>query len=323
MPILVILSALSILLLSGCQLAPAVNVLDYRLAVARGEIPGPVYVGEGASLSGMVTFDGEPVAGAWAIVAERTGHPHAAQTDAAGRFRIEGIPPGAYVPAFVAAGFEEAIPATGGIGLPLVHLAPGEERTLEPVALVPHQAAPLPQEITVQPGPLTQVTAPFPPGAVAQAQSFAFTYGDPATGQPVTVETLRVYRPLEEGGHEGAGEEDEARPLLFMVYPGTVEGWEPVSVAYAYRGYSVVAISPIAYWGLDVDAHTRDARIAFDLARRGALGELAAAEGGAVAMGGSFTSAILHRLLRDEGEHFAGWITAGGVSDAFRGAADF
>lgn len=319
MPILLLLSALAILLLNGCQLAPAVNVLDYRLAAARGEFSAPAYTGEGASLTGSVTFDGQPVVGAWAIVAERTGRPHAAQTDATGHFRIEGIPPGAYVPAFVAAGFEEAIPPTAGVGLPLIHLASGEERLLEPVALTPHRPAPLPGDVGVQSGPLTHVTAPFPPGAVAQAQSFAFTYPDPATGQPVTVDTLRVYRPLERGGDEG----EAARPLLFMVYPGSVEGWEPVSVAYAFRGYTVVAISPIGYWGLDVDAHTRDARIAFALARQGALGDLSAAEGGAVAMGGSFTSAILHRLLRDEGDHFAGWITAGGVSDAFRGAADF
>jgi acetyl esterase/lipase len=40
-------------------------------------------------------------------------------------------------------------------------------------------------------------------------------------------------------------------------------------------------------------------------------------------MGGSFSSPILHRFLRDEGDAVAGWANAGGVSNAFSGAADF
>ncbi|MFZ1755774.1 MAG: prolyl oligopeptidase family serine peptidase, partial [Caldilineaceae bacterium] len=38
---------------------------------------------------------------------------------------------------------------------------------------------------------------------------------------------------------------------------------------------------------------------------------------------GSFSSAILHRLLRDERDQFTAWITAGGISNAFTGSADF
>ena len=56
------------------------------------------------SLTGRVLAGGQPVAGATVVVAERTGAPHAGQTDAAGRYRIAGIPPGQYVPAAVARG---------------------------------------------------------------------------------------------------------------------------------------------------------------------------------------------------------------------------
>ena len=60
---------------------------------------------------------------------------------------------------------------------------------------------------------------------------------------------------------------------------------------------------------------------------------LALAQGGAlgagvnpdrpVAMGGSYSSAILARLLRTAGHDLAGWVSVGGMADAFTGAAAF
>ncbi len=84
-----------------------------------------------------------------------------------------------------------------------------------------------------------------------------------------------------------------------------------------------MAHSPIAAWGVDVDAHAMDARIALELAQSGALGH-SFADGPAVAIGGSFSSGILNRLLRDVGKDEIGaWVTIGGVADAFSGAHDF
>ena len=40
-------------------------------------------------------------------------------------------------------------------------------------------------------------------------------------------------------------------------------------------------------------------------------------------MGGSFSSAIVNRLLRDEREQFVAWLTLGGISNAFTGSSDF
>jgi len=50
----------------------------------------------------------QPIAGATVLVAERDGTPHTAITGADGRYRIEGVPPGEYVPAAVAPGYGEA-----------------------------------------------------------------------------------------------------------------------------------------------------------------------------------------------------------------------
>ena len=40
-------------------------------------------------------------------------------------------------------------------------------------------------------------------------------------------------------------------------------------------------------------------------------------------MGGSYSSAILARLLRAAGDELAGWVTVGGLSNAFTGAAAY
>jgi acetyl esterase/lipase len=109
---------------------------------------------------------------------------------------------------------------------------------------------------------------------------------------------------------------------LFAVFPGDINGWEPVSVAFASQGYVLVAISPAGARGVDIEAHTLDARVALALAREGYLG-LDVGARPAVALGGSFSSAILHRLLRDEPDEFAAWVTVGGISNAFTGTADF
>jgi dipeptidyl aminopeptidase/acylaminoacyl peptidase len=149
----------------------------------------------------------------------------------------------------------------------------------------------------------------FPPHAQARVQAFQFTH------KGAVVDTLRLYLPLDV-------QPEQRFPLLFMIYPTNADNWWPVSVAFASQEYALVAISPIAARGVEIDSHAQDARIAFALARQGALGSHIASDK-AIALGGSFSSPILHRFLRDEGEEVAGWVNVGGVSNAFSGAADF
>jgi pimeloyl-ACP methyl ester carboxylesterase len=101
-----------------------------------------------------------------------------------------------------------------------------------------------------------------------------------------------------------------------------VDNWEAVSVAFAAQGYVVVAISPSPAWDVDIEQHALDERIALHLARDGSLSPHIG-DGPAMALGGSFTSAVLHRLLLDEGDQFNGWVTVGGIANAFSGAEAF
>ncbi len=298
--------------LAGCAPSPAANVLGYLLAQRTGGlISAPA--AEPGQVTGQVLFQGQPLAGATVLVAERTGTPHAAVSDAQGRYTIQGVPPGQYVPAAVAPGFDE-VALTGAFGVPwLVTVEPGRTTQAPPIPMRRHVAPPLPQPlpeaVELEAGEVYTATAPFPAGARALVQRFQFRRAG------ALVDSLRLYRPITDTVASDL-------PLLFAVYPGVIDGWEPVSVAFASQGFVLVAISPAGARGVDIDAHTLDARVALALARGGHLGA-AVGSRPAVALGGSFSSAILHRLLRDEREDFAAWVTVGGISNAFKGAADF
>lgn len=300
------------LLLAACAPTPEGNVLGYwvqqQLSGGRSA-PAPVAAG---SIRGEVWMEGRPAAGVSVLVAERTGRPHATTTDAEGRYRIDGVPRGEYVVAAVGPESDEASLA-GAWGIPwLARVVEDGETTVPRLTVQRHIAAPLPHALAeavhlTASLPYT-ASAPYPAGSVAWGQAFAFERDG------AVIDTLRVYHPLTES--------DKPLPLIFGVFPGVIDGWEPVSVAFAALGYTVVAISPSGSRGLDVYAHAEDARVALHLARRGLLG-VDVADAPAVAMGGSFSSAILHRLLRDERDQFTAWVTVGGISNAFSGSADF
>jgi acetyl esterase/lipase len=78
----------------------------------------------------------------------------------------------------------------------------------------------------------------------------------------------------------------------------------------------------VADRALNIDAHAQDARVALALAQQGYLDERLR-DRAAVALGGSFSSAILHRLLRDTAGSVVAWVTVGGIANAFSGTADF
>lgn len=306
-------SLLLVIMLTGCVPTPEANVVGYLITQRTGRLTerpqGPT-----GTLRGLVNnTDGHPIAGATVLVAERNGRPHAAQTGMDGRYRIENIPPGRYVPAAIAPGYTEMQLQTALGNAQLVTMR-AEEITEAPlIELAPYRPPRLPiplaeaVELTVT--ATAVVTAVFPVGSEATVQAYQFDYAD------AQVDTLRLYLPT-------ATEEAEPLPLLYMVYPTATDLWQSVSTAYAAQGYAVLAISPIIERGLDIDAHATDARVGLALAKSGALSERIQ-EGAVVALGGSFSSAILHRLIRNDTGLITGWVTVGGITNAFSGAADF
>lgn len=303
-----------LLFLAGCQPSPRVNVLDYLAGRSLGAYdPPPAGASTGSIQGRTLDESGAPLAGATVVVAERRGTPHTAVSDAEGRYQIDGVPPGHYVPAAVAPGYDE-VAAADVQGRPLiVAVEAGEMADAPPLTLKPRSPVPLPADLAdqvalAQTGTYSATTS-FPAGAAAQVLSYQYQREGEA------IDTLRVYQPLDLA-------EDEKFPLLFFGYPGDVDNWEAVSVAFAAQGYVVVAISPSPAWDVDIEQHALDERIALHLARAGSLSPHIG-DGPAMALGGSFTSAVLHRLLLDEGDQFNGWVTVGGIANAFSGAAAF
>lgn len=300
------------LLLTACAPTPEANVIGYLVGQQLGGNRSAATAVGAGSIRGEVWMEGRPAPGVSVLVAEGTGQPHATTTDAEGRYRIDGVPRGEYVVAAVGPESDEAS-LSGAWGIPwLARVVEDGETTVPRLIVQRHTAAPLPDNLAaavhLTAGVPYTASAPFPVGSVAWGQAFTFERAG------AVIDTLRVYHPLAESA--------EPLPLIFGVFPGVIDGWEPVSVAFAAAGYTVVAISPSGTRGLDVYAHAEDARVALHLARRGLLG-VNVEDAPAVAMGGSFSSAILHRLLRDERNQFTAWVTVGGISNAFTGSADF
>lgn len=289
-------------------------MLGYLVSERLGTLPPQARPAAPGALIGSVENEaGLPIAGATVLVAEPDGTPHTALTGADGRYRLDGVPPGQYVPAAVAPGYGEAALA-GLLDIPKLVTVRPEETTPAPPLVLPVYAPPaLPANLAEatslrQTGAFT-ATAAFPENAAADVTSYAFDYAG------AVVDTLRLYLPQDRP--------DGARyPLLLLVYPSPVDDWQEVSVAFADQGFAVVAISPTAARGTDAEAHAQDARVALALARAGALGD-AIGDNRPVALGGSFSSAVLARLLRAAGDDLAGWVTLGGLANAFTGAADF
>ena len=300
--------------LSGCQPTPQANVAGYFLASWLGTQPPAVSTAPPGVLTGQVLdAQGAPIPGATVVVAQADGAPHTARTDAAGRYRIEGIPPGQYTPAAVAPGYAERA-SSGLLNLPkLVTITPDATTTAPPLVLAPYAPPPLPDDlaaaVALRATAAFTASTDFPRPAVADVTAYAFDYAG------ATIDSVRVYLPQ---GHDPA----QTLPLLFMVYPSPVEDWETVSTAFAAEQFAVVAVSPIAVRGTDAEAHAQDARVVLALARAGAFGP-AVGVNRPLAMGGSFSSAVLARLLRAAGDDLAGWVTVGGLANAFTAAQDF
>lgn len=313
---MLLLALLIAALLTACAPTPEGNVIGYYLARRLGTLNGngtdAAHAPPGSLSGTVVNPSGEPVAGATVLVASRTGQPFAAQTGNDGSYTIAGVPPGQYVPASVAPGYEETMPQ-GWLNIP--YLATVESNTathLPTITLQPHLAdplpAPLPSAVNLQATGSFTASSPFPAGAISQVYTYRFDY------RGTVIDSLRVYLPLD-------APTDRQLPTLFMIYPTAVESWESVSVGFAVAGYAFVAVSPSADRALDIDAHAQDARVALALARGGHL-HPAVANDETIVLGGSFSSAIQNRLMRDEDDIVA-WITVGGISNAFSGAYDF
>jgi len=277
------------------------NVAEYRLRLAWWSlVGGPQYdPARTGGLSGAIyATDGEPLADAIALVASVRGQVYQARSDGRGRYWIDGVPPGRYVPLAAAWGYQETASEP-------IQISTGRLTRDVNFVLAPYRPAPVePSDLRI--GVLEEAASDFPTPMVASRFPFTFDVDG------LTVDGGQLYLPPDASA---------PLPTLFMVYPSAPLNWDATSVALTRDGFAVLAVGPDADRGLDIEGHVRNLRAAFQLWQEDRIRPPGSVTSPAdrerwVMMSGSFGSLVMFRALRDLGSVPA-LVNVGGVSDAF------
>ena len=256
---------------------PVRNTLQYRLAMVWWGWVGFPQQGEGGTLAGVVRdTEGRPIAGAWVLVSRWDGKTYRAQSAADGRYRIEGIPAGRYVPVAGAPGYANL--AIGGAWR-RTRIRPGAETTLD-VTLTPEEPPVVAPGTAFRLSEQAVVTCATPVESEAVRQTVTFdNAGQP--NQPTfyyTPVTDPLAAPL---------------PLLLTIYPGPADSWECASTPLASAGYAVIAAGPAYSLDLEKDIDELER-----LRQFAAGGRFPGADGNRLALlGGSYSALLVERML--------------------------
>jgi hypothetical protein len=286
----------------------AFNIVEYRLRAWSGTwMPkGEKDVSPSGAIAGNVADQtGQPLEGALVLVATVNGEGHSARSDRAGSFRIDNVPPGRYVVAAGAWGFNDAVHRRGVASRSVVAVRPGKLTDGVDFTLSEHASfAPNLKEPPIV-GSREIGTALFP--SEVQASRMAVTF----TNDSLVITTTLLYEPMEL---------DQARtlPVLVACYPSEPLNWDRVSVAIANEGYVVLATGPSPRRGFDISGMARDHLVAVGYLHAGQLTGHADTQREAW-LSGSFSSVVLYQSLREEPSGVDALIVVGGISDALLG----
>lgn len=278
----------------------ALNVADYKLRSAWWSVAGkpdfdPDQTG---SIVGVIQdAAGQPIGDAIALVSTVEGKAFQARSDARGRYRIDGVQPGRYVPMAAAWGYGEQ-------NGPSIQVRAGEQQSDVDFELAEHEASPI-TPATLEIGGRWQATTEFPEPMIATRIPFTFTLDG------LSINNGQIYLP--------ANPPSEPQPTLVIIYPSHPLNWNAASVALTRDGNAILALGPDGDRALDIEGHVRDFRAALQLWREGQLTPLHFEPDNWVLMSGSFGSLIMFRALRDLPAMPPAIVDVGGVSDAFLG----
>ena len=138
------------------------------------------------SLAGVIRDDaGNPLPGAVALVSTVRGQVYQSRSDAQGLYRIDGLPPGRYVPMAGAPGYD-------AINGSQVQVKPGQSQTGIDFLLPAHQPKPVePAGLII--GRPSEESSQFPEPMVATRIPFTFTLDG------VTIDNSQIYLPSRSG----------------------------------------------------------------------------------------------------------------------------
>jgi hypothetical protein len=235
----------------------------------------------GALSGAVVDAQARPVAGAAVVVATINGQAYSAYTSSEGRYRIEGVPAGNYLPRAVAPGYRQAPPSGPGTGVATVRAGQttgGIDFSLQPTT--PQEPG---RDDQLEIGPPSIATADNPRPSEAVRRPFTFT------NESMVLKGGLVHEPP---AALGPG----PFPILLIIYPGEARLWEGVSVPLAANGYVVVSYFPVRL--IDLEGDVRDLEVLLGLVASGKL----SARGDAskiVLIGGSVSTAYTYLMARE------------------------
>lgn len=254
-------------------------------------------------LTGIVRdADGQPLAQAHVAVATVSGQAFSAETDSDGRYTIENIPQGNYLPLAAHAGYI--------------------------------QNAPNNRVVTVQQTKTTQNVdfnlQAVPPLNLSSNNSLVITpTGTVTRDNPELSNALRYTFSFENRGkrwdngliHEPPAEMGNGPfPILLIVYPGQTTAWEGVSIPLAAKGYVVVSYFPNRL--LDLAGDIDDLRQLMSMTFNGQMSKRG--DGRRVAFVGGSVSTVYTYLMAQEiagsssQQNFKAAVNYGGLFNMFR-----
>jgi hypothetical protein len=258
------------------------NVVHYQVVTFLGG-PKLRLDQQPGGVSGIVEdVEGNPISGATVLVASPLGHAYTAASDANGRYRLENVPPGRYVPVAGKRDYQDGLNRTCFAGMCFKHtlrVRPGREVQGADLALTRTE----PPDIVVDDSLMVSPTVKVAVGAPFPSESLRTHFSFERAG--MRVNDCYLYEP-------SAG--DGPFPTLLLVLPGPVLGWEIVPVPFAAEGYSVLAFYPLR--GIDIDADAADVLTALEYLRQGRIPSRADTEQ-LVLVGASYSSLHAYRLL--------------------------
>lgn len=261
------------------------NTVERRvLATWRGALDAERPAAAPGGFGGTVRdADGRPIAGASVVAADRHGRAFSAVSGADGRYRVDGVPAGNYLPLAVAASHQQA--GRAGWAGRVATIRAG--RTAEGVdfRLQPRLAYDPATNDSLALAPQTTVTVEGVQSSTVLRRTFTFA------NRGKVLDGGLVHEPP---AALGPG----PFPILLIIYPGEAASWEGVSAPLAARGYVVVSYFPRRL--LDLDGDMDDLRLLLNLA---AEGQLSARGDGrrVVIVGGSVSTAYTYLLERSIG----------------------
>jgi len=286
----------------------AFNVAEYRLRTFWDRwfgTPSDRELLTGA-ISGVVRgADGEPLPDTLVLLSSIHGESYYARSSELGTYRLEGLPPGRYVPVAGKWGYDDTVYRVGRDERTSVTVHPGQLTSNVDFALPRHE----PWEPSLDAAPV--IGPPQTGAALFPAEVYASRVPVTFTNEGMVITTTLVYEPL-------GAEITEPLPVLVASYPTQPLNWDRVSVAIASEGFIVIASGPSPQRGLDIPGMARDLLQTVGYLRCGMLTPHADTrrEGW---LSGSFSSIILYQALREEPGGVDALVVVGGISDALVG----